>query len=44
MASQLTRSFCQEKLLGSHVKVDVPLMTIDNLITYFRISKPKKSY
>ena len=42
-ASLLTRSICQEKLLGGHVKFDVLLMTIDDLITYFRISKPKKS-
>ena len=41
-ASRLTRSFCQEKLLGSHVKVGVPLMTIENLITYFRVLKSKK--
>ena len=42
-ASHLTHSFCQEKLLGGHVKFDVPLMTMDDLFTYFRISKPKKS-
>ena len=42
-ASHLTHAFCQEKLLGGHVKFDVPLMTMDDLITYFRILKPKKS-
>ena len=42
-ASHLTQAFCQEKLLGGHVKFDVPLMTMDDLITYFRILKPKKS-
>ena len=42
-ASHLTQAFCQEKLLGVHVKFDVPLMTMDDLITYFRILKPKKS-
>ena len=42
-ASHLTHAFCQEKLLGGHVKFDVPLMTLDDLITYFRILKHKKS-
>ena len=42
-ASHLTNAFCQKKLLGGHVKFDVPLMTMDDLITYFRILKPKKS-
>ena len=41
-ASHLTDAFCQEKLLGGHVKFDVPLMTMDDIITYFRILKPKK--
>ena len=41
-ASTLTHAFCQEKLLEGHVKFDVPLMTMDDLITYFRILKPKK--
>ena len=41
--SHLTHAFCQEKLLGGHIKFDVPLMTMDDLITYFRILKPKKS-
>ena len=39
----MTHAFCQEKLLGGHVKFDVPLMTMDDLITYFRILKHKKS-
>ena len=42
-ASHLTHAFCQEKLSAGHVKFDVPLMTMDDLITYFRILKPKKS-
>ena len=42
-ASHLTHAFCQEKLSSGHVKFDVPLMTMDDLITYFRILKPKKS-
>ena len=41
-ASNLTHALCQEKLLGGHVKFDVPLMTMGDLITYFRILKPKK--
>ena len=41
-ASHLTHALCQEKLLGGHVKFDVPLMTMGDLITYFRILKPKK--
>ena len=41
--SHLTQAFCQEKLVGGHVKFDVPLMAMDDLITYFRILKPKKS-
>ena len=41
----MTHAFCQEKLSGGHVKFDVPLMKMDDLIrsTYFRILKPKKS-
>ena len=39
----MTHAFCQEKLLAGHGKFDVPLMTMDDLITYFRILKPKKS-
>ena len=42
-ASHSTHAFFQEKLLGGHLKFDVPLMTMDDLITYFRILKPKKS-
>ena len=42
-ASHLTHAFCEEKLLAGHVKFDVPLMTMDDLITYFRILKSKKS-
>ena len=42
-ASHLTHAFCQEKLSAGRVKFDVPLMTMDDLITYFRILKPKKS-
>ena len=42
-ASHLTHASCQEKNLGVHVKFDAPLMTIDDLFTYFRILKPKKS-
>ena len=38
----MTHAFCQGKLLGGHVKFDVPLMTMDNLITYVRTLKPKK--
>ena len=38
----MTHAFCQEKLLGGHVKFDVPLMTMDDLITYFRILKPER--
>ena len=41
-ASHLTHAFCQEKLSAGHVKFDVPLMTMDDLITYFTILKPKK--
>ena len=41
-ASHLTRSFRQEKLFGGHVKFDDAVMTIDDLITYFRILKLKK--
>ena len=42
-ASNLTHAFCQEKPLGGNVKFDVPLMTMNDFITYFRILKPKKS-
>ena len=33
----------RKKPLGGHVKFDVPLMTMDDVITYFRILKPKKA-
>ena len=39
-ASHLTRSFCQGKLSRGHVKFDVLLMTVDDLIAYFRFFKP----
>ena len=32
--SNWIRSFCQEKLLGGRVKLDVPLMTIDDWIIH----------
>ena len=39
----MPHAFCQEKLLGGHVKFDVSLMTMDDLMTYFRILTLKKS-
>ena len=37
--SHLTHAFCQEKLYCGHVKIHVPLMTMEHVITYFRILK-----
>ena len=36
-ASHSTHFLCQEKLLGGHVKFDVPLMTIDDFCNAFLI-------